>query len=607
MELGQRPIESIPATFRKLASERGSKVAMRHKDLGLWQEISWSEYYQQSVYVAHALIDADVQVGDFVGIIGENSPEWLFMDMGIQMAGAVTVGIYTTNAWPQVQYVLDHANCKILFAENEEQVEKWLRMKQSLPNLSKVIYWDKKGLEQLREPHLQYFNDFSAVGEKSFLANPERHSTRVEQIGPDDTAILVYTSGTTGQPKGAMLTHRNLLWVAHALNDDSDRLMNEQDETISFLPLCHIFERMFSVYLPLVVGSTINFAENSDTIFQNLPEIKPTLGHGVPRVWEKLQSSIILRMHDAPFLNRWAFEKAMAIGHRYTRSKIDQKPMSQILAVGYFLAYWVVFFPLKYNLGLSKMRYALSGAAPISPKVLEFYHTLGITMMEGYGMTETSCIITVSRASDYRLGTVGKVIEGGQIRLGSEGEILVRHPGVIKGYYKNRAATQDAIVDGWLHTGDIGEIDAEGYLKIVDRKKDLIITAGGKNIAPQSLENKLKCSPYINDAIVIGDRRKFLSAIIVLDEQNINQYARAEKIQYTTYSELANHQAIMKLIDIEVKAVNKEVARVQSIRKFTILDKRLYVEDGEVTPTMKVKRKFINEQYGDLISAMYTE
>lgn len=598
-------IKSIPATFMEVCRERGERIAMRHKEFGIWKEISWNEYYRQASYVAHALLQLGVKLGDTVGIIGENCPEWLYIDFGVQMAGARTVGIYTTNAWQQVQYILEHAECKILFAENEEQVDKWLQMRSELPQLQYVIYWDKKGLERLKDPQLLFYDHIVAKGRESFEADPERHRSRVEQISPDDTAILVYTSGTTGQPKGAMLTSRNILWVVETIQKQNPDLVRAGDQTISFLPLCHIFERQFGGYFPLLMGHVVNFAESPETVAQNLREIRPTVGYGVPRMWEKYQSNVIIKMADAPWFNRQVFALAVKIGKRYTDRKLDGEKINWGLKAAHFLAYWSVFYPLKYMLGLNRMRAALTGAAPISPKVIRFYHMLGITMFEGYGMTETSILITFSKPTELKLGAVGKPYDGVEVRLAEDGEILVRHPGVISGYYKDPEATARALKDGWLHTGDVGEFDEEGFLYIVDRKKDIIITAGGKNVAPQKIENKLKVSIYINDAIVIGDRRKFLTAIIVLDEENINKYARDKKIQYSAYSELASHSEIRKLIDHEVQQVNKELARVETIRKFTILDKRLYVEDGEVTPTMKVKRKFIDEQYRELIEAMY--
>ena len=597
-------IRSVPETFREAALVRGEKIAMRYKDFGLWQEISWNQYYHQASYLSHALMSLGVNAGDFVGIIGENCPEWLFMDMGIQMAGARTVGIYTTNSWKQVKYILEHSECKVLFAENEEQVDKWLAMKDELPLLEYIIYWDKKGLSRLEEPQLLFYDDIIALGKESFKENPDLHIPRIEGVDSEDIALLVYTSGTTGKPKGAMLTGKNLFWVANKLKQDGDGFINDEDRTMSFLPLCHIFERMFSVYLPITMGYVINFAESTDTIAQNIREIRPSVGYAVPRVWEKFQSSMMIKMSDAPWLNRKLFKIAIAVGSSYTEKHLANKKISLILKLKRFIAYWSVLYPLKYMMGMNRMRVALSGAAPISPKVLQFYHMLGVPMLEGYGMTETSAIITISSLDEFKLGTVGKLLDGAELKLAEDGEIHVKHPGVVSGYYKNPEATANAFNDGWLLTGDIGEWD-DGFLKIVDRKKDLIITAGGKNIAPQKLENKLKVSPYINDAVVIGDKRKYLSSIIILDEENINKYARDKKIQYTTYSELTAHKEIRKLIEKAVNDVNKEVAQVESLKKFTILDKRLYVEDGEVTPTMKVKRKFINEEYKDLIEKMY--
>ncbi len=605
MAIDQNKIQSIPATFMEIARERGDSVAMRHKEYGLWKEISWNEYHLQSVYLAHALIDLGIAYGDFIGIIGENCPEWLYMDMGIQIAGARTVGIYTTNSWQQVKYILDHSECKILFAENEEQVDKWLHMRDHLPQLEYVIYWDKKGLERMNDPQLLYFEDVISSGKKSYLENPEKHLSPVKKVKPDDIALLVYTSGTTGKPKGAILRSNNILWMANSLKEYENDVITSKDETMSFLPLCHIFERMFSVYLPMILGYTINIAESTDTIAQNIREIRPTIGYAVPRVWEKFQSNVLIKMADAPLFNRWVFKKAMRIAEKYTDLKLEQKKPGLFLKFMYFLAYWTALYPLKYMIGLNRMRGAISGAAPISPKVMKFYHMMGITMVEGYGMTETSCLITLSTFNEYKLGSVGKPIMGAEVKLGQDNEIMVRHPGVISGYYKYPEATAKALEDDWLHTGDVGEFDDDGFLKIIDRKKDLIITAGGKNIAPQKIENMLKASIYINDAIVIGDKRKFISAIIILDEENINKFARDQKIQYTSYSDLASDPHIFQLIEKEVTAVNKELARVESIRKFTILDKRLYVEDGEVTPTMKVKRKFINEQYEELIENMY--
>ncbi len=600
------PTFIVPKQFAAIASEKGQAIAMRHKKFGLWQEITWENYYRKSEYLATGLYALGVRKGDFVGIIGENCPEWLYVDMGAQMLGATTVGIYTTNAWEQVEYVVNHAGCKILFAENEEQVDKWLRFRKTSPHLEKVIYWEDKGLATLNDSQLMRFEDLIETGEARYHEFKPSISEATESIAEDDVAILVYTSGTTGAPKGAMLTNKNLLWAANAIASIENGAMIQDDEEImSFLPLCHIFERTFSVYLHILIGYTINFVESIETVPQNLREIHPTIGYAVPRIWEKFHSRVVIRMQDADWFNRVIFKLALKVSEAY-HDRLEKSTSTGIgLKVGNFLAQKGVFYWLKERLGMEKMRYAFSGAAPISPEVLRFYRNIGLLLVEGYGMTETSAIISFSSIKAYKYGTVGRALPGAEIRIAEDGEILARHPGVFKGYYKNDQATASALRGGWMHTGDIGEMDDEGFVRIVDRKKDLIITAGGKNIAPQYIENKLKFSPYINDAIVIGDRRKYLSAIVVLDEENINKYAQDHKIQYSTYADLAENADIRLLIDKEVNKVNKTLSKVENIRKYSILSKRLYQEDGEMTPTMKVKRSHINATYADLIESMY--
>lgn len=604
--MSSNDIKIVPKLFKHTAQKFGKKVAMRHKDYGLWQEVSWADYYQNAQYLASGLIEIGMQPKDFVSIIGENGPEWLYVDMGTQMVGGTVVGIYTTNAWDGVEYVINHSQSKFFFAENEEQVDKWLRFREKAPQIQKVIYWDDKGLTHLDDPMLLRFEDLMELGKAALEKNKAEIDRRTNSIEPDDTAILVYTSGTTGRPKGAMLTNRNLTWAGNAIAGiDGGVLIREDEEIMSFLPLCHIFERTYSVYLHLVKGYTINFVESIDTLPQNLKEIHPTIGYAVPRIWEKYYSRIYIQMEDADWFNQQVYKLALKTASKYVEQKETGKNPSIFLKLGNFLAQKGVFYYLKERLGMEKMRYALSGAAPISPDILKFYKTIGLTLVEGYGMTETSALISFSTPNHHKLGTVGRPFPNTEVKIAEDGEIMARHDGIFKGYYRNPEATEAAKEDGWIHTGDIGEIDTDGYVKIVDRKKDLIITAGGKNIAPQYIENKLKFSPFINDAIVIGDRRKYLSAIIVLDEENINKYAQDHKVQYSTYADLAENEEIKALIDKEVNKVNSTLARVSTIRKYRILNKRLYQEDGEMTPTMKVKRAFINKTYADLIESMY--
>ncbi|MEW5724575.1 MAG: AMP-dependent synthetase/ligase, partial [Thermodesulfobacteriota bacterium] len=377
------------------------------------------------------------------------------------------------------------------------------------------------------------------------------------------------------------------------------------DEFLSFLPLCHIFEQLFTVLCNLRYGSVVNFIENTDTVTLNMIEVSPTVGYAVPRIWEKYYSLIMIKMSDATFFKRLVFKLALGLGLKWARLKLSYRPIPAWLKAGRALAYFAVFRKLKKRLGFDRLRLAFSGAAPISPDVLTFFHAIGVPLREGYGQTEGTGVTTAARGEEIKLGTVGKPLPGCEVKIAADGEILVRSPGVFRGYFKNPEATAETLRDGWLHSGDVGEFDEKGFLKITDRKKDLIITAGGKNIAPQYIENQLKFSPYVNDAVVIGDRRKYLTALIVIDEENVVKFAQDHKIPFTTYESLTLREEIVGLIEAEVQKVNHNLSRVEQIKKFKILPKKLYEEDGEVTPTMKVKRKFINQAFSDLIESMY--
>jgi long-chain acyl-CoA synthetase len=371
------------------------------------------------------------------------------------------------------------------------------------------------------------------------------------------------------------------------------------------LPLCHIFERLFSVIIHVVHGYTVNFVEKPDTVTDNMVEVSPTVGYAVPRIWEKYYSAVMIRMSDATWFKRQVFKTALFIGQKRARLMMDLKPTPAWLRFLCVLAHWLVFRKLKERLGFDRIRVAISGAAPISPEVLQFFQAIGINLLEGYGQTEGTGVTTLTRIGRIKFGTVGQALPGVDLRIDEDGEILMRSPGVFKGYFRNLEGTDEALSEGWLHTGDVGEIDDDGFLKITDRKKDIIVTAGGKNITPQYIENKIKASIYINDAVVIGNRRKFLSCLIVIDEDNVVKFAQDQKVQFSTYRDLTRSEEVRKLIQGEIDRVNGTLARVENIRKFTIIPKKLYEEDGEVTPTMKVKRKYVNEAFGDLIEAMY--
>ncbi|MBZ0271589.1 AMP-binding protein [bacterium] len=594
--------ETVPAIFADRVKKYGKRTALRRKEFGIWRSYSWDDYDASVREVFGGLAALGVTKGECVALISENRPEWLFCDLGILHHGAVTAAIYVTNAASQVAYILAHSEARIFFVENEEQLDKWLEVQGDVP-VEHVIVFEREGLRDFSDPRVMFFDEFLESGRRFNAANPDEFEARASTVKGGDTAIIVYTSGTTGPPKGAMLTHRNLIWTAASMGLTNP--ISEQDEVLSFLPLCHIAERVMTTVNQLGYGYTVNFAENLETVPQNLREVSPTVFFAVPRIWEKFHSRVKITMSEATWVKRQAYAAATAIGRRNAKKLVTGRTLSAGERLLGWIAHLAVLHPLKKRLGLERVRFAISGAAPISREILEYFHGLGLWVREVYGQTECSGPATIHFADRVVPGTVGRAIPGCDVKLADDGEILIRGDNVFKGYFKNEAATAEAMAEGWLHSGDVGEIDADGFLRITDRKKDLIINAAGKNIAPQNIENQLKASAYINDAVCIGDKRPFVAALILIDEEHVIKYAQDNRIPFTTYQSLAKSPPIRKLIEAEVDRVNGELARVEQVRKFTILDKRLDQEDDELTPTMKVKRKKIGEMYADVIEAMY--
>jgi len=595
--------QTTPRIFRDTVKKYGDRVAIRKKEYGIWHDISWNEYYSSARHVGSALISMGLEKGDCVSILGDNCAEWVIIDMGVQCAGGVSAGIYSTNAWPEVEYVIENSDSKFFFVENEEQLDKWINFKDKTPLLKKVIVWDLEGLRNFKDPMVMIYNDFLEIGRKFAEKEPGFIEKRMDEVKSDDLSVLIYTSGTTGPPKGAMLTHRNVTWMGEAIIKDNP--IYDTDEVLSFLPLCHIFERLFSVFAQITHGYTVNFIENLDTVNDNMREISPTVGYAVPRIWEKYLSAVYIKMSDATWFKKLVFAMALKIGKKRVSLRMNFKPVPFYIEILYRIGYLLVFAKLKERLGFDRLRIAYSGAAPISPDVLHFFQSIGVNLVEGYGQTEGTGVTCVSKADKVKFGTVGPPLQGTEVKIAEDGEILVKSPSIFKGYYKDPKSTEESLKGDWLYSGDIGELDEDGYLKITDRKKDIIVTSGGKNITPQYIENKLKFSPYINDAVIIGDKRKFISCLVMIDEDNVVKYAQDNKIQFSTYKDLTQSPEIVRFIQEEVDKVNDTIARVEQVKKFTILPKKLYEEDGEVTPTMKVKRKYVNETFSDLIEAMY--
>ena len=591
--------------IRETAGRYPELIAMREKNFGIWEEITYAEYWEKAQWIGCALKYFGVDTQDSVAIQSENRPEWFISDVAIQAIGAVSVGLYPTNPPSEVAYSIGHSESKILFAEDQEQVDKALEVIEELPDLKKIIYFEPRGLTNYDSPLLMTWEEFLSIGKEEYEKDPNFVNDKLDLVEDDDVAIMVYTSGTTGPPKGSMITHGNLAWIGSNITNFNiiKNAKTDQQEFISFLPLCHIFGRL----IDLIVGShllaTINMAESIDTVQEDLMEIQPTFFAAVPRILERMHSGVLVKMKDASLLKRFLFGISLKLG-MYAADRKLEKGFGDLLAkVIDFITWNISFRSITKKLGLSKVDASGSGAAPIAPEVLKFFMALGIPIFEAYGMTENCGYATGNDYDNISLGTVGVPNENCELKLADDGEILIRHGGVFKGYFKNEEATKETIdEEGWLYTGDVGEMQGR-FIKIIDRKKDIIITAGGKNISPSEIENVLKISPFIKDAIVIGDKRKFLSALIAIEFDTVSNWALRKGITHTTYRDLSEKEEVKELISKEVIRTN-EFAALQ-IRKFEMIPKELDHEEGELTATQKIKRNVLEEQFSDLIESMY--
>jgi long-chain acyl-CoA synthetase len=595
--------DTLPRLFRHVVRERGDRVAMREKHLGIWRGTSWRDYGERARRVGLGLVALGLEPRDVVSIIADNGPEWLYTDLGVMSVAGIPNGIYTTDSARQVEYIVNDSGTRFFFAENEEQLDKILEVRARCPALVKIVVYDMEGLHGFQDDQVMTFEALLELGGRYDREHPGAFDRMVETPQPDDLAILVYTSGTTGPPKGAMLSHRNILFqLAYA---DFITELREGDQQLSFLPLCHIAERTFTVFNPLYTGSTVNFAESLDTVPDNIREVAPALFFAVPRIWEKFYSGVALRMRDATWLGRFAYGQAMRVGLALAEGKIQGRRPSLLQRLAFGIADFLVLDNVKRSIGLHRARGAATGAAPIAPDLIRWYLALGINMTEVYGQTENTGLATAMPRGRIKLGTVGTARPDTQVRLSPDGEILLKGPHVFLGYYGKPDKTAETVVDGWLHTGDVGTMDEEGFVRITDRMKDIIITAGGKNVTPSEIENQLKFSPYISDAVVIGDRRKFLSCLVMIDHETVAQFAQERDVPFSNFASLCRAPEVQDLIWSEIERVNKELARVETIKKFRLIEQLLTAEDEELTPTMKLKRTFINVKYKDLIDSMY--
>lgn len=592
--------ETLPGRVAAFARTRGAEVALRVKERGIWREFTWSDYLEAIAAVGHALDGLGVGPGDHVAVLSDNRPEWLFADLGAQGLGARTVGIYQTNPAPDVAWILQHSQSKVIFCEDQEQVDKVLEVAGETPTVAHVVVFDPRGTRGYTDPRLMSWETLLARGREARRAAPGWFEARLQALDRAAPCMVVYTSGTTGTPKGALLSHQN---VAEPTDRAVEFLgIRRGDAVLSYLPLCHVAEKIFSLYLPLSVGTVVHFGESIATVQEDLKEVSPTVFLGVPRIWEKMHNGIVLKMKNSSPLKRWLFQTFSRWGEARARRGGAWSITDRLVGlVGDVLVYR----PLQERLGMRRCRYPLSGAAPISPDLLYFFHGIGIPVAEAYGQTECTGVSHANVPPDIRIGTVGRPLPHCEQHIAEDGEILVRGPHVFVGYLHDPEATARTVdTDGWLHTGDVGEI-VDGFLKITGRKKEIIITSGGKNLSPEKIENVLKMSPLIKEAVAIGDARNYVSALIQADGDAVADWATRRGIAFTSYEDLVARPEVVELIAAEVRRLSDHLAQVEQVRAFRLFPRELHQDEGELTPTQKVRRRFIHQKYADLIEAMY--
>jgi len=601
---------TIPQLLRRRAAELGDKLALREKEYGIWNPYSWRHYYETARAVALGLMSLGIKSGDRVAIAGENTPEWFYADLGTQMIGAAAVGIYPTNPWVELQYIVRHSGSRVVITGDQEQTDKVfdaLANNEGLPALEAVVCIDMKGMRNYRQSQLMSFETLCERGRTYARENPDANATLdrlIAQGSPDDVCILVYTSGTTGPPKGAMLTHRNLIYAAYAYAETVG-VADKPFEAVSYLPLCHVAERCYGAVMQLVLGGTVSFAESIDTVALNIREIAPTFFVGVPRIYEKLQQGFLFRLGESGPLRQWFTKACLACGRTLSDRRQDGTE-NGLHRIAFALLYVLMFRNLQRHLGLAQSRHRLCAGASISPETLRFFDIIGRPVSQGYGLTESGGVAFIQTGGHQRIGGCGVPLPQTEWKRDTDGEILLKNPGIFKGYFlDDKASTASLEPGGWLRTGDVVDILDNGEIAVVDRKKAIIITAGGKNIAPSEIENALKDSEYIKEAIVVGEAKKYLGAIVQVDFDNVGRWARDRALPYTNYKSLSQLPEVHELVERIVNDTNKLFARVENIRRFAILEKELDHDDGELTATQKVRRAMIEKKFARELAIIY--
>jgi len=600
--------DTFPKLVRENARRIGGKVAIREKDFGIWQPYTWSRYFDEARLIAHGLASLGFARGDRVAIVGDNRPELYWAMMATQALGGVPVPIYQDSVEKEMEYIVDHAEARFAVVEDQEQVDKLLSLRARCPRLTHIVYDDARGMRAYSEPGLVSLAELRELGRKFEVGHPAHFDAEVAGGAADDLAIICYTSGTTGVPKGAMLSHRNLIVTAR--NAARFEGLGEDEEVLSYLPMAWVGDHVFSYAQAITCGFSINCPESAATVLSDLKEIAPTYFFGPPRIWESLLTGVMVRVEDAARPKRAMVQFFLRLAQDIERQRLARQAVPLWQRLLYPLGSLLVYGPLKDNLGLSRVRRAYTAGEAIGPEIFLFFRGLGVNVKQLYGMTEASVFVTIQRDGDVRLDTVGTPLTDVEIRISETGEVLFRSPGVFQGYAKNPEATSQTLADGWIRSGDAGFLDHDGHLKIIDRARDVTRLADGTMFAPKFLENKLKFSPYVREAVCIGQDRPCVTALVNIDLVAVGNWAERRNIAYTSYADLARRPEVYDLIRGEVARVNRslaedEVLRGAQIRRFLVLHKELDPDDEEITRTRKIRRGYIAQKYAPLIEALY--
>lgn len=593
---------TLPGLLVENAARFGSRTALREKEWGIWQTYSWQDYLDITSEFAAGLKELGLGRGDVIVLIGDNRPEWLWAEIAIQSLGGTALGVYQDVQAGEIEYIFELTGCRLVIAEDQEQVDKMLSLRDKVSHLEYIVYHDPKGLIKYEDKGLLPFDEVRRSG----LADKNLFEDWVSQLSPQDTCLIATTSGTTGRPKLAMLSHSNLLCMAHNLGQVDPR--RQDDEFVSFLPLAWMGEQMMAVASALLYGFCVNFPEEQNTVQSDIREIGPHIIFSPPRVWENLAASIQVRIMETTRLKRFIYNKCMAIGIQMAEHRLNRKPAGGLLKMLYFLSRFLLFKSLRDRLGFSRIRSATTGGAALGPDTFKFFHAMGVNLKQIYGQTEIAGISCVHRDGHIDFDTVGQPIPGTEIRISEEGEILSRSGAVFQGYYKDEKATRETLSgDGWLMSGDAGYFKDNGQLVVIDRLKDVMELADGTRFSPQFMENKLKFSPYIREAVVVGKDKDYIAAILCIDEEIVGRWSESRLITYTTYQDLASKDEVYHLVADEVRRINETIPENTRIRRFALLFKELDPDDGELTRTRKIRRKVVGERYARLINSLYTD